>query len=74
MSRKGSQHFFFDPNDLGGQSGVNTGSLREFLDCELINRITNEEKYFGSNFLISKIDKRGNYRSKGSQKKFVLID
>jgi hypothetical protein len=60
---KRQSDLFYDPNDMGSKMGANTGSLREFLDCEMINRIINEEKHFGANFLISKIDKRGNYRS-----------
>jgi hypothetical protein len=64
---KRQSDLFYDPNNMGSKIGGNTGSLREFLDCEMINRIINEEKHFGSNFLISKIDKGGNYRSSTSK-------
>jgi hypothetical protein len=71
---KRQSDLFYDPNDMGSKIGANTGSLREFLDCEMINRIINEEKHFGANFLISKIDKRGNYRSTTSKISEIIIN
>lgn len=49
--------------------GSNTTNLKEFLDCPQINRVTSEEKIFGSSFIISKIDRMGNYRRNLEQNK-----